>query len=156
MGWMLLAVKWFRKHKPVLTIIPHHLSGNPSWWPSHAWYAIWWYQPCARTDARKQVLAMCDPHVTVTGLNNCYISAPFPMFTFVAQVFISTLEISSSPFLGFVVLIVFGVVNPRSELSRESHWFSYESRYLLPKKMSLWPVYWNWTCNSCTVFMIHV
>jgi hypothetical protein len=59
--------KWFRKHKPVLTIISHHLSGNPSWWPSHAWYTIRWHQPCTRTDARKQVPAMCDSHVTVTA-----------------------------------------------------------------------------------------
>ena len=67
MGWMLLVEKWFRKHKPVLTVISHHLSGNPSWWPSHAWYTIRWHQPCTRTDAREQVPAVCDSHVTVTA-----------------------------------------------------------------------------------------
>ena len=105
MGWMLLAEKWFRKHKPVLTIISHHPSGNPSWWPSHAWYTIRWHQPCTRTDARDQVPAVCDSHVTVTAWQG-WTTATYLLFSFWSPLWLNypPQQHQNSLFLAFIWL----------------------------------------------------
>jgi len=105
MGWMLLAEKWFRKHKPVLTIISHHPSGNPSWWPSHAWYTIRWHQPCTRTDAREQVPAVCDSHVTVTAWQG-WTTATYLLFSFWSPLWLNypPQQHQNSLFLAFIWL----------------------------------------------------
>jgi hypothetical protein len=76
-----------------------HLSGNPSWWPSHAWYTIQWNQQSAWADARKQVLEMCHSHATVTGSNSCTWFLPYVTYLLFSPLI-------NTSVLGFFALLV--------------------------------------------------